>query len=93
RVIWVGFKDDKHIKMLTSKIDEQLPEFKEDHEFKAHLTIGRVNFVKDKKALVECLKNLKLKPERFAVKEFKLYKSTLTGKGPIYDVISVFSAR
>jgi 2'-5' RNA ligase len=90
RVIWVGLKDDKSMQKLAQDIREALPEFKDDYEFKAHLTIARVKFVKDKKALVEELKKLKPKPEKFKVENFKLYKSTLTREGPVYEEVGVF---
>lgn len=93
RVIWVGFKNEGKMAELAKKIRGKLPEFKDDYEFKAHLTMGRVKFVKDKKALIEELKKIKVKSERFSVKEFKLYKSTLTMKGPIYKELGVFPAK
>ncbi len=93
RVIWAGLKDDEAMKRLVKNIRGALPGFKDDYEFKAHLTIGRVRFVKDKNALVEELKKVKVKHERFSVNEFKLYKSTLTREGPIYEKVAVFPAR
>lgn len=90
RVIWVGFKDEDNMTGLAKRIREQLKEFKDDHPFKAHLTIGRVRMIKDKRGLVEGLKKIKVEPERFSVKEFKLYKSTLTREGPIYEELAVF---
>jgi 2'-5' RNA ligase len=91
RVIWVGLKDDKSMQKLAQDIREALPGFKDDYPFKAHLTIARVKFVKDKKALVDELKKLKPKPEKFSVENFKLYKSTLTREGPVYEEFGVFS--
>ena len=90
RVIWVGFKNEGKMAELAEKIKGQLPEFKVDYPFKAHLTIGRVRFAGDKKKLVDELNKIKIKPERFSVKEFKLYKSTLTREGPIYEELAVF---
>ena len=92
RVIWAGFRDDEKMAGLARKIREKLPKFRDDYDFKAHLTIGRVKFAGDKKKLVEELRKIKVKPERFSVKEFKLYKSTLTSSGPVYEEIGVFSA-
>jgi 2'-5' RNA ligase len=91
RVIWVGLKDDDSMQNLAQDIREALPEFKDDYPFKAHLTIGRVRFVKDKKELVEELKKIKVKSEKFKVENFKLYKSTLTPEGPVYEEVGAFS--
>jgi len=90
RVIWVGLKDDESMQRLAKDVRGVLPEFKDDYEFKAHLTIARVKFVKDKKALVDELKSIKVKSEKFKVENFKLYKSTLTGSGPVYEEVAVF---
>lgn len=62
RVIWVGFKDEKQMKELAKSINEQLPEFKDEYEFKAHLTIGRVRFVRDREELAGQAKKIKIKP-------------------------------
>jgi len=61
RVIWVGLKDDKSMQELVKNVRSALPEFKDDYEFKAHLTIARIKFVKDKKTLVGELKKIKAK--------------------------------
>lgn len=91
KVIWVGLRYDRAMENLVNEIREQLNEFKDDYPFKAHITIGRVRFVRNKKALVEELKKIKVKSERFTVRRFKLYKSMLTKEGPVYEELAEFS--
>ncbi|MEM4244745.1 MAG: RNA 2',3'-cyclic phosphodiesterase [Candidatus Nanoarchaeia archaeon] len=88
RVIWIGIKG--RINELQQKIDSELADmFPKDTRFKAHLTLGRVKSIRDKNAMKEKLK-LKFNGMCFEVKEFKLIKSTLTPKGPIYETIEVY---
>jgi len=90
RVIWVGLRDSTSMFDLAKEINKQLPEFKNDYPFKAHITIGRVKTIKDREELVKELRKIKIVPQRFSVKEFKLYKSTLTSKGPVYLELAKF---
>lgn len=93
KVIWVGLKPDKSIIELKNKIEDKLAEIGIDRSerFQAHITLGRVRFVEDKLGLVEKVKSAMLEEEPFIVDKFLLIKSTLTKKGPIYDIIEVFS--
>ncbi len=93
RVIWVGIKPAGKIIELHQKIDSTLAELgirKENRKFATHITLGRVKFVKDKKALIEKIKSLNIKTDEFVLDSFKLKKSTLTKQGPIYEDLSVF---
>lgn len=73
---------------LKQQIDKALPDFKDDHEFHPHLTIARVKFIKNKQELIQNLKQIKIKPKTFKINNFKLYKSTLTPQGPVYEELS-----
>ena len=93
RVIWVGLKPDKNIIELKEKIDFKLAEIgiEKESRFQAHITLGRVRLINDKAKLIESIKKIEMEEEAFEVNEFKLIKSTLTRKGPIYEVIEIFS--
>ena len=47
-------------------------------------------FVKDKALFTKKIKELKPVPKEFSISTFKLIKSTLTGKGPVYEVLESF---
>jgi len=86
KVIWAGIKADS-ILSLQKDIDIGLEKlgFGRDNHFKPHLTLARVNFIKDKAALARKLGSLTVNKLKFEVAEFRLIKSTLTPKGPVYE--------
>ncbi|AEH25138.1 RNA 2',3'-cyclic phosphodiesterase [Pyrococcus yayanosii] len=93
RVIWAGVENDEQIRAMAREIDEALAKlgFKRDKEFVAHVTIGRVKFVKDKLGLAEKLRALANEDfGTFRVEAIELKKSTLTPKGPIYETLARF---
>jgi 2'-5' RNA ligase len=94
RVIWAGLEPRDRFEALHEGIERALSPlgFARDGRFTPHVTIGRVRSVSDKKALSEALKSLDAaEVEReFAVEGFRLKKSTLTPKGPLYEDISSF---
>lgn len=90
RVIWVGAKSEGLLK-LHKEIEEKLSGmFEKDLRFSEHITLGRVKFVTDKKLLLDRIKDSKVEPEKFKIKEFKLIKSTLEKEGPVYEDIAFF---
>jgi len=94
RVIWVGLEPKDKIISLQQKVDYSLKDlFKRERDFKVHLTLARVKFVKDKKKLSEVLKSLKIDDLTFTVNNFKLMKSTLTPKGPIYEELALYKSQ
>ncbi|MFH0936125.1 MAG: RNA 2',3'-cyclic phosphodiesterase [Candidatus Woesearchaeota archaeon] len=92
-VIWIDLKPAGKIIELQQKIDsELLNNFPKEQRFYAHLTLGRVKFVKNKEALLEKIKNVKIEPKEFEINEFKLIKSDLTKDGPVYTVLVTYSS-
>ena len=95
RVIWIGIdKGDEEVKTIARALEEKLPEIgitKEDRPFSSHITLGRTRSSKNRNNLAELLESLKEKlPEATAemkVEKITLFKSTLTPKGPIYEVL------
>ncbi|MBW2981384.1 RNA 2',3'-cyclic phosphodiesterase [Candidatus Woesearchaeota archaeon] len=97
RVIWLGLEDSTDLNNLQENIEKALEEFnfKKDHDFKAHITLARIKFIRqeDKKDFVESLKEIKFAEKEFEINEFKLIKSELTKQGPIYEDIAEFRAK
>ena len=93
RVIWIGVKPTEKVIELQKKIETSLKEFnfKKDFKFHPHITLARVKAVNDKEKFVKNLKDIKVEGEEIEVKDFRLVKSTLTPKGPVYEDIDVFS--
>ncbi|MBU2634182.1 MAG: RNA 2',3'-cyclic phosphodiesterase [Nanoarchaeota archaeon] len=91
RVIWIGLKPANKVIELQQKIDGELLDlFKKDQEFNAHLTLGRVKVVRDKKKFLEKLK-LEIENKEFEINEFKLMKSVLSKDGPKYFEIEKYT--
>lgn len=89
QVIWVGL-DGKEIITLKKEIEKMLIKmFPKDKRFSAHITLGRVKFVSDKKVLIEKLKQ-EITKEEFEINDFKLIKSELKPDGPEYTTIEEF---
>ncbi len=95
RVMWVGIEPHKEIMELQSKVDGATRKlgFELDNNFHPHLTLSRIKFIDDKKLFLAALDAAKIQEARFSVSSFKLIKSTLTSKGPIYEVLKGFEAR
>ena len=93
RVIWAGIEDDEGIKAIAKDVEREMRRlgFKKDKDFVAHITIGRVKFVRDKVELAMALKDLADEDfGEFDVEAIELKKSTLTPKGPIYETVARF---
>ena len=94
RVIWVGVDTgDKETKEIAEGLEEKIAKIgipKEDRPFSSHITIGRTKSSLNREGLVQDLKD---KAElgggklNFYVTKITLFKSTLTPKGPIYEVL------
>jgi len=95
RVIWVGIdKGDAQVKEIAKALEEKLSKVgipAEDKLFSSHITIGRTKSSKNRNNLAESMESLKGKvaegiPE-LRIEKITLFKSTLTPKGPIYEVL------
>lgn len=91
KVIWVGLKPEQLIIKLQNDIDEALKKlFDRENKFASHLTLARVKYIENKKQFINELNGLKIENKKIEINNFRLIKSTLTGKGPIYEVVEVF---
>lgn len=91
-VLWVGAEPADPLIALKKEIDKALPGFKDDHQFKSHITFARIKYIandSDKKKITDVLRR-QIKKVDFMADKFKLYKSTLTPEGPVYEVVKEF---
>jgi 2'-5' RNA ligase len=95
RVVWAGCGGDlETLAALAASVEraaEQLGVPRERKPFVAHLTIGRVKSGRNVKRLQAAIAVQREVPlGKDDVKEFVLYRSTLTNEGPIYESIASF---
>ncbi len=93
RVIWAGIENDGGIKAIAADVEREMRRlgFKKEKDFVAHVTLGRVKFVRDRLELAMALKRLANEDfGEFEVNAIELKKSTLTPKGPIYETVARF---
>lgn len=92
RVVWVGVKEERgKLKSLVTFFEKELkkegfPE--EKREWRPHLTIGRVRFLKKKEKLIDFIQVEK--EGRFGeeeVKDIEIMQSQLTPGGAVYKVL------
>lgn len=92
RVVWVSVKPEDKVLELQKNIDESLSKlFKKEKNFKAHITLARVKYIENKKLFIEQLKKIKVENKKIDIRDFRLIKSTLTPKDPIYEDLGVFN--
>ena len=101
RVIWVDVdKGDGESKKIAAQLEEKIAQIgipKEKRDFSSHITIARVQSLSHRDKLIQELNNLEgyfLKVNlQFNAAKITLFKSTLTPKGPIYEVQAEASLR
>ena len=89
RVIWIGAKSEE-LNNLGKTVSERLKKFN-DEEFSPHLTIARLKIPDNVESILKNFSNTIF--GEITVDSFILYKSTLTSKGPIYEIIQEFKAK
>jgi len=101
RVIWIGIdKGDMETKQIAKVLEERVAKTgipSESRPFSSHITLGRVRSSLNRERLVKNLDNLvhNFGEENleFLVDRITLFKSTLTPKGPIYEVLKEANLR
>lgn len=93
RVIWIGIdKGAESLEILAEKIENVLKEIgtdKESHDFKAHLTLGRVRSPKNMSNLATLLGQTDFHAEEdIYIDEIVLFQSTLSPKGTTHTKLS-----
>jgi 2'-5' RNA ligase len=91
RVFWVGLeRGSEELSDISNELDNALHTLgfeKESRPFKAHLTLGRVKFPKGLEKLSDTVKTLKIEKKAMVFDRIVLFKSTLTPRGSIYDIL------
>jgi 2'-5' RNA ligase len=98
RIIWVGIiKGNAEVSKLAAELEERIAVQagipKEKRPFSAHITLGRLRSGKNQQGLSRELKRLNHSPlpcpGEFKVSGIKLYKSTLTPRGALYETLKL----
>ncbi len=93
KIVWVKI-NGKVIWEIQKKIDEYLSDlFDKEERFMNHMTIARVKYVNDKDNFSSYVKNINVKSLSWNVTNFKLKKSILSERGPIYEDIESFNLK
>lgn len=88
KIIWIKLKGAEK---LQKEIDNKLKGlFESENRFMSHITITRVKYVENRKELIEYLKSIKPKKNKFKVKVFFLKKSELLSEGSVYSDIEKY---
>jgi len=95
RVVWVGVDEgSSEMSRLAMAINDKMKNlgFKGEKEFVPHATVARVKRMtpEERKGLLKELQHLEDDFGWMEVRDFRLKKSTLTPKGPIYEDIMVY---
>ena len=95
KVIWIGIdKGDNEVKVIAKSLENEIKNVgiaMEDKSFSSHITIARIRSTLNLGKLVKELKILEsdfsLQVRGFDVTKITLFKSSLTPKGPIYEIL------
>lgn len=95
RVIWIGIdKGDAETREIAGRLEEKIAKIgipREDRPFSSHITIGRTRSTLNRDKLVGDLgtlaSNFGGNNLEFLVTKITLFKSTLTPKGPVYEIL------
>ena len=94
KAIWLGVEESKNLKDLYKFIIGTLISLGieiQRRDFKPHITIGRTKFIKNKNNLKNLVERFKEKEiDQIKISEVYYFESTLTSKGPLYNVIHEF---
>jgi 2'-5' RNA ligase len=97
RVIWIGAENEDgsltRIQETTEEVAEQMGFQREERQFHAHITIGRVKGPKNLKALVSDLGNASFSPHVAIIKDVLLVKSDLKPTGSVYSVLRTYQLK
>ncbi len=94
RVLWMGFEYGQALKDMYDLIEaemEQLGYEREERDFKPHLTLGRIKFMKNRKDLQYLLDKFKnTEFQQVVVDKIILFESQLFPSGPKYYELAEF---
>ncbi|MBN6188340.1 RNA 2',3'-cyclic phosphodiesterase [Aneurinibacillus sp. BA2021] len=92
RVLWAGIKnEDGRLSDFQQALADRLRQeglYNEDRRYSPHVTIAREVSLKEAESGQSSLPAVQ--PIRWMVHEVTLFRSTLTGKGPLYEVVDTY---
>jgi len=94
RVIWFGMNDCPQIEDLANDVLKSVEDIgwgRDRQNFRAHLTVGRIKLIKDKRyfqQIIDKYKNIPL--QLVPVNGFYLIESKLRPQGPVYEIVEEF---
>lgn len=88
RVIWIGTEINPVLQDIKLRLDDELSEYgfeKETREFRPHLTLGRIKWIKNITALEQAIQQYKdQEVQKELINEIIFYESVLKPEGPVY---------
>jgi 2'-5' RNA ligase len=94
RVIWMGISESKKLISLYEEIKTGLTDmnfYTEDRQFRPHITIGRIRFIRDPDNLGKALGMYRDQfIQKVNAEELILYESILKPSGPVYKALEKF---
>lgn len=95
KVMWVGIKSGG-ILPLKKQIEDSLRSSGfsvKETDFVPHLTVARINSVKDKSRFTDIFSSIKIEKSMFIAEDFALMKSILKKTGPEYKILERYGMR
>jgi 2'-5' RNA ligase len=96
KVVWLGVESSGILENISKRLNESLKSlgYKKEKGFKGHLTLARMKSARDKNKIMKMIKgNRDVHVMSMPVCAINLMKSTLTPKGPIYEVVKTVSIK
>jgi 2'-5' RNA ligase len=85
RVLWVGVEPAQEVIKLQRQVEGLLKDmFPPEEKFHPHITLARVKEDIDA-ATIKKIQKVIVEPREFVIDKLILYRSVLTGKGPVYS--------
>lgn len=95
RVIWCGIEGDtEKLAQLQLKVENACCDLgfkREERPFRPHLTLARVNSKRNLQGLLDYIKIGSELEREFSADHINIYRSTLTPRGAIYDILETIS--
>ncbi len=88
-VIWVGVEPQKEFIKLQELVDAESVEIG-DLKLGAHITLGRIKSLKDKKLFLDKVSRIKIEKLEFEVNKFDLFNSKMASFGPTYRLLESY---
>ena len=94
RVIWFGMDNSKENERLANETLDAVEEIgwpRDRQNFRPHVTVGRIKFIKNKRFFQQTIDQFKgIDLQKIPVESFSLIESKLRPQGPVYDVLEAF---